>query len=113
MVVEPAAMSGWLLPVPGPPPGIVGAWSSEVIMADHETLALARPRPAVEACWMCGIRLPVTQMVADGGDACGSVRWYCRDVRGCTERWTTRPRLAEFGRGGSEAVLPARAVAGG
>jgi hypothetical protein len=81
-------------------------------MADHENLALARLRPDVEPCWMCGIRLPVTQMMADGGEACGSVRWYCRDVRGCTERWTTRPRLPQSRRGGSERTSPARAALG-
>jgi hypothetical protein len=39
---------------------------------------------------MCGIRLPADQMVADGGDACHDLRWYCRDTLGCTERWTSR-----------------------
>jgi hypothetical protein len=45
----------------------------------------------IKACWLCGIRLPVAQLVADGGDACPDVRWYCRDARACTQRWTTRP----------------------
>jgi hypothetical protein len=81
-------------------------------MAGHEYLGLARSGPAVEPCWMCGIRLPVNQMVADGGHACGNVRWYCRDVRGCTERWTTRPRLPGQRRGVGEAASPARAAAG-
>ena len=43
---------------------------------------------AVQACWLCGIRLPADHMVADGGTACADVRWYCLDKRGCTERWT-------------------------
>jgi hypothetical protein len=44
---------------------------------------------------MCGNRLPVEQMVADGGSACLDLRWYCRDTWGCTRRWTSRPgRLA-------------------
>ena len=47
-------------------------------------------RAPVRSCWMCGIRLPADQMVADGGDACQDVRWYCRDTLGCTERWTSR-----------------------
>jgi hypothetical protein len=45
----------------------------------------------VKSCWMCGIRLPADQMVADGGNACLDLRWYCRDTRACTERWTSRP----------------------
>ena len=63
----------------------------ELIMADHErwTVALAGPA-VVESCWMCGIRLPAGQMVADGTSACAHVRWYCLDTWGCTERWTTR-----------------------
>lgn len=77
-------------------------------MADHESLFTAQPRPGVERCWMCGVRLPVTQMMADGGDACGNVRWYCRDVRGCTERWTTLPGSGRS----SEGTSPARAAAG-
>ena len=45
----------------------------------------------VKSCWMCGIRLSAEQMVADGGSACPDLRWYCRDTRACTERWTSRP----------------------
>jgi hypothetical protein len=60
-------------------------------MADHERWILAPAGPAViESCWMCGIRLPARQLVADGSSACTDVRWYCLDVRGCTERWTAR-----------------------
>ena len=82
-------------------------------MADHELLSRARTRPAVEPCWMCGIRLPVTQMVPDGGSACGSVRWYCLDVRGCTERWTMRPTAPDSGLGDGEETPSASAAAGG
>ena len=42
----------------------------------------------MESCWLCGIRLPTDRLVADGGNGCSDVRWYCRDMRGCTERWT-------------------------
>lgn len=60
--------------------------------------ARAEPRPVshwgepapVRSCWMCGIRLPADQMVADGGSACADLRWYCLDTWGCTERWTSR-----------------------
>jgi len=44
----------------------------------------------VKSCWMCGIRLYPGQLVADGGSACADVRWYCLDMRACTERWTSR-----------------------
>jgi hypothetical protein len=81
-------------------------------MADYEQLALGRARPAVEPCWMCGIRLPVTQMLADGGSACGSVRWYCLDVRECTERWTRRPAMADSGLGDAEGTSSRRAAPG-
>lgn len=60
--------------------------------------ARAEPRPGplwgqpapVRSCWMCGIRMPADQMVADGGSACADLRWYCLDTWGCTERWTSR-----------------------
>jgi hypothetical protein len=51
-------------------------------------------RVTVVACWLCGISLPRNQMVPDGGSACSDVRWYCRDARECTERWTS-PRRAQ------------------
>jgi hypothetical protein len=44
-----------------------------------------------KSCWMCGIRLPADQMVADGPSVCLDLRWYCRDTWACTERWTVRP----------------------
>jgi len=53
---------------------------------------------AFEACWMCGIRLPTIQMLADGGHACNDLRWYCLDARACTERWTSRPARSVAGR---------------
>jgi|SRR5450755_1532012 hypothetical protein len=74
----------------------------ELIMADHERLALAPAGSAVaKSCWMCGVRLHAGQMVADGTtSACADVRWYCLDTRGCTERWTTRSaRPADSGQG--------------
>jgi hypothetical protein len=53
---------------------------------------------------MCGIRLPADQMVADGGSACPDLRWYCRDMAGCTERWTSHAtdRRAAIGQGTAE-----------
>ena len=46
---------------------------------------------AIRSCWICGIRMPAEHMVADGGSACADIRWYCRDMRACTERWTSQP----------------------
>jgi hypothetical protein len=66
-------------------------------------LALAEPPAAtrrdrlrpleVAHCSMCDIALPLGLMVPDGGQACADIRWYCKDARSCTERWTTaRPQ---------------------
>ena len=49
---------------------------------------LAR-RVALVSCWLCGIRLHQNQMVPDGCRACLDLRWYCKDTRACTERWTS------------------------
>jgi len=58
-------------------------------MPDQERPSYAPGGPGlVQACWLCGIRLPTDQMVADGGSACADVRWYCLDKQACTERWT-------------------------
>src|SRR5690242_14869609 len=65
----------------------------------REPAGTGQPRPAPfggepaasNSCWLCGIRLPADQMMADGGSACHDLRWYCRDTRACTERWTSRP----------------------
>jgi hypothetical protein len=57
----------------------------------------------VKSCWLCGIRLSADQMVADGGDACPDLRWYCRDIWACTERWSWRlARSAAIGQGTAE-----------
>jgi len=47
-----------------------------------------RPLEIAE-CSMCGIARPLGLLVPDGGGACADVRWYCKDVKSCTERWTT------------------------
>jgi hypothetical protein len=48
-----------------------------------------RLRPLeVAECSMCGVTHPLGLLVPDGGDACADVRWYCKDVKSCTERWT-------------------------
>jgi hypothetical protein len=68
-----------------------------------------RPRPLEAAqCSLCGIGLPLGLLVPDGGQACADIRWYCKDARSCTERWTAaRPRA----RSHTQAV-PGRASAG-
>jgi len=66
-----------------------------------------RPLEAAQ-CSMCGIALPLGLLVPDGGQACADIRWYCKDAKSCTERWTTaRPP----GRAHTPAV-PGTAVAG-
>jgi hypothetical protein len=81
-------------------------------MADYEFQALVRPQPAAERCWMCGISLPVSHMLADGGSACGNLRWYCLDVRECTGRWTARAAGPDSGHGAREGTSSARAAGG-
>ncbi len=67
-----------------------------------------RLRPLeIAQCSMCGTALPLGLLVADGGQACADIRWYCKDVKSCTERWTARPA----GRACMPAV-PGNAVAG-
>jgi len=34
--------------------------------------------------------LPLELMVPDGGQACADIRWYCKDIKSCTQRWTAR-----------------------
>jgi hypothetical protein len=44
----------------------------------------------VATCALCGLERPLGLMVPDGGSACADLRWYCKDARSCTERWTSR-----------------------
>ena len=39
-------------------------------------------------CALCGIELSIISLVPDGGPGSAEVRWYCRDIVSCTERWT-------------------------
>lgn len=71
-------------------------------------LTAATPGPdVVESCWLCGIRVRAELLVPDGGSACASVRWYCRDMQACTERWTARRPLSTGIRQGSAEVARA------
>lgn len=47
-----------------------------------------RPLEAAE-CSLCGIARPLGLLVPDGGRGCADIRWYCKDTKSCTERWTT------------------------
>jgi hypothetical protein len=47
-----------------------------------------RPLEAAQ-CSLCGIALPLGLLVPDGGRACADIRWYCKDAKSCTERWTS------------------------
>jgi hypothetical protein len=44
----------------------------------------------VARCALCAIELPLGLMVPDGGHACADLRWYCKDAKACTDRWTSR-----------------------
>lgn len=73
-------------------------------MADQDRVTARSREPApIRSCWLCGIRLPAGQMVPDGGSACPDLRWYCRNVRACTQRWTSHAvRLAAVRHGTAE-----------
>jgi hypothetical protein len=82
-------------------------------MASNQPLpseeGLAARRAAVVSCWMCGIGLHHSQMVPDGSEACDDVRWYCKDTRACTERWTSTRRYTHaLGTSSSESTATAR-----
>jgi hypothetical protein len=72
-----------------------------------------RPLEVAE-CSLCGIALPLGLLVPDGGQACADIRWYCKDAKSCTERWTTARPLrhtpAERPDGTPEAARPAAAL---
>jgi len=42
----------------------------------------------VAQCALCGIARPLGLLVPDGSQACADIRWYCKDAKSCTERWT-------------------------
>ena len=61
------------------------AWGDSSMAAQRDDRQ--RPLPSAQ-CSLCGIALPIGLMVPDGGRACADVRWYCKDAKSCTERWT-------------------------
>jgi hypothetical protein len=64
----------------------------------------------VERCWLCGIALPTGQLVPDGGSGCADVRWYCRDLRACTRRWTSTARPPATGPGNAGTRTPSTRI---
>jgi RimJ/RimL family protein N-acetyltransferase len=84
-----------------------------LIMIGEQSGAAPFRNSMIETCWMCGIRLRVDQLVPDGGSACPDVRWYCRDTRGCTQRWTTRLNgVPDVGEAIARASAAPRSIAG-
>jgi hypothetical protein len=68
-----------------------------------------RLRPLeVAQCAMCGIARPLGLLIPDGGQACADIRWYCKDAKSCTERWTAArtPQRAQV------PAAPGTAIAG-
>ena len=65
---------------------------------------------------MCGMALPLGLLVPDGGQACADIRWYCKDAKSCTERWTTAPSRAHGPKqavpDGDTQAVPGSALAG-
>ena len=62
------------------------------------TIGSALPRVTVVSCWLCGINLHKQQMIPDGSSVCADIRWYCKDTKACTDRWTTlRPPVQVAG----------------
>ena len=98
-------------------PVTVSETESEQLQASPG-LALVEPPAAAQGdglrplqvaqCSLCGITRPLGLLVPDGGPACADVRWYCKDARSCTERWTSARASA---REHAQAV-PGAAVAG-
>ena len=84
-------------------------------MARQRKDRLRQPQSA--QCSLCGIALPIGMMVPDGGQACADIRWYCKDAKSCTKRWTARlpgtgqvapaPSVSELRPGAAAASLPA------
>jgi hypothetical protein len=66
-----------------------------------------RPLEAAQ-CSLCGIALPLGLLVPDGGHACADIRWYCKDAKSCTERWTS----ALLSRRAQMPAIPGNALAG-
>jgi hypothetical protein len=84
-------------------------------MVDETRTPLAEgadaPHGDVVSCWMCGLRQHSSRMMADGGEACDDVRWYCKDPRACTERWISARGQARAGAAGAPPVAAGAGLA--
>jgi hypothetical protein len=89
---------------------VAGLRGEQVLTSRQPPAALEGESSLVKSCWMCGIRLPAHQMVADGGSACLDVRWYCRDTWGCTRRWTSHSARPSAIRRDKATVRPDKAA---
>jgi len=70
--------------------------SPRLALSEPSAAARRELRPLeVAECAMCGIALPLALLVPDGGQACADIRWYCKDAKSCTERWTTARLLPD------------------
>ena len=67
-------------------------WSPAATRADGSPGELANA-----TCALCGIELSIISLVPDGGPGSAEVRWYCRDIVSCTERWTANRPWADQG----------------
>ena len=67
-------------------------WSPAATRADGSPGELANA-----TCALCGIELSIISLVPDGGPGSAEVRWYCRDIVSCTERWTASRPWADQG----------------
>jgi hypothetical protein len=74
-------------------PGPATAEPSAPAPGDHHL----RPLDAA-VCSLCGAARPLGLLVPDGNPESADVRWYCKDVKSCTQRWTTARPLADVGR---------------
>ena len=71
--------------LPADPDPVPAASEAPTAPAQREPL---RPLQVAQ-CSLCGVALPLGLLVPDGGPGCADVRWYCKDAKSCTERWTT------------------------
>jgi hypothetical protein len=67
-------------------------WSPAAARTDGSPGELANA-----TCALCGIELSIISLVPDGGPGSAEVRWYCRDIVSCTERWTANRAWADQG----------------
>ena len=87
--MAPQVSSAIAMPQARPPEPIQVGFRLAVVDSATAGPAEGGLRPLeVAECSMCGIERPLGLLVPDGGGACADVRWYCKDVKSCTERWT-------------------------